>query len=250
MPSPYGWNNNYSQGITAAGGSHLIPRDFGDSRQGMGGMANRRGGSSMGRGAGSTVRYGNGGNLDLIKLMAKRIKDYKNRPVPNIREGYDKAADLQIGAATQEANQGQASYMANEGNRGGAGSALFGSGMKQLQLAPAQAENASIRAHGVEAQFQAERQAEAEYQQMIMQMNQMWQQELARRAAYKAAQGGGGYGSPSSSGGGGGFRVNDTPGLWEQQRMFRDAANADGPMSNLTNPDWNAWLESQPNYPR
>lgn len=116
-----------------------------------------------------------------LTALSDRIKQLGNRPAPNIGQQYNKAADLGVGAATQSANQGAASFMANEGNRGGVGSSLFSAGVRQQQLAPAMAQASQTRAQGAEAQFGAERQQEQDYLAAVAQLNQLWMQELQRR---------------------------------------------------------------------
>ncbi len=119
--------------------------------------------------------------FQTLTALSDRIKQLGNRPAPNIGQQYNKAADLGVGAATQSANQGAASFMANEGNRGGVGASLFSAGVRQQQLAPAMAQASQTRAQGAEAQFGAERQQEQDYLAAVAQLNQLWTQELQRR---------------------------------------------------------------------
>lgn len=71
---------------------------------------------------------------------------------PDVASTYNRAADLTTGAVQSSVDQGRASYLANEGNRGGIGSQLFAAGVGQAQMAPALAESAQLRAAGANAQ--------------------------------------------------------------------------------------------------
>lgn len=244
MPSPYGWNNNYSQGITAAGGSHLIPRDFGDSRQGMGGMANRRGysgplrsrgGSIMGSGA-----FGRDDSPDdYFKEMGKLSAKFF--PAPNIKQGYDRSADLSIANAGGQASQASNDFMAQGGAKFGAGGQLMGGALRADLMRPAEATAASLHAEGAARQFEAEQQQK----QMLWQMaRDWWDRQMQARQFAQSQNNMNQGGSPTSGGGGGGFRVINTPSRWDNQREVDRMAPGQWGDRYWENPEYQAAYEA------
>lgn len=150
--------------------------------------------------AGPRTSYGTGKHkLDPFKVIVDRIKAMKGQAVPNIQDAYRREADALVGAASEAGEQAEQTMLAQAGNRGGIGAALYAGGERQNQMRAPMADAASLRARGVEAQAALARQRELEFISLMMQFNEMNQaiqrERYARQVAAQQQQqrpGGGG----------------------------------------------------------
>ena len=185
-----------------------------------------------GGGGGLSISAGHGKKYDPLRQLAKYMRARRKATVPDLASQFNRQADTTIGAAGQSADQGQASYLANQRGGTGPGAYLQASENRANILAPAQAEASSLRTRGAMAQAEAQRAFDSdrlnEFQtviNLILQYRQQQQRALLQRLALQR-----------SGGGGGGFSV--VPGASYLTGGFQGDNSTGDPFANQGRPSY------------
>jgi len=152
---------------------------------GMGTVVNPMGGYSPGVGTGNggmRKRHSSssgGGYDDDFEGFKKAFGKLSGMfPTPNVRQPFDRSADLSIVNAGGQADQAKADFMATGGHRFGPAGQLIAGAARADLMRPAEAEAAGFRARGAEAQLAAD----AQHRNFIADLlRSMWQRRVQQR---------------------------------------------------------------------